>query len=246
MASRYYYEGSLEPGNIELTDSEAHHLIHVKRTRVGECIELFDGQGHAVEAEVIELKKRSAVLKISKQIQSEIQNQRPEVILASAIPKGDRFRWLIEKATEIGVTQFIPLITERSVVSPRDSKLEKHRQYVIEACKQSGRNQLMNISSLQSLNDLCAEANQSTQIFVGHPSTNITSLEQFQNCIDPATTSLLLIVGPEGGLTEQELGLLDNKKANRVCCSPHILRTETAGLVMSTVAINVVHAQAEA
>ncbi|MBL4884440.1 MAG: 16S rRNA (uracil(1498)-N(3))-methyltransferase [Planctomycetaceae bacterium] len=245
MASRYYYEGSLQPGNIELTDSEAHHLIHVKRARVGECIEVFDGQGNAVEAEVIELKKKLAVLKIDQQFRHDEEQSRLEIVLASAIPKSDRFRWLIEKATEIGVTQFIPLITQRSVVSPRNSKLEKHRQYVIEACKQSGRNHLMQISASMTLNELCTESEKTTQIFVGHPGTTFASLEQFQQCLKTTTTSLLLVVGPEGGLTNQELNLLDDKNVIRVCCSPHILRIETAGLVMSTVAVCAVNSNAE-
>ena len=246
MASRYYYDGSLQPGSIELTTSEAHHLIHVKRAKLGQHVELFDGQGRAVEAEIIELKKRAAILRIDQQSADSVdsnENSKPgvEIVLASSVPKGDRFRWLIEKATEIGVTKFIPLVTDRAVVTPRDSKLEKHRQYVIEACKQSGRNQLMQIASLMSLEDLCQAQNSTTQMFVGHPRASCTSLADWQEAVKPSVATLLLVVGPEGGLTDQELDLLDQNNAVRVCCSPHILRTETAGIVMSTLAVSVVY-----
>jgi len=244
MVSRYYDAGTFETDNIELTDSQAHHLVHVKRAKLGERIELFNGRGKAVRAEVIELKKKSAVLQIVQQdYTDEDDSITIEIILASAVPKGDRFRWLIEKATEIGVTRFIPLITKNSVVSPRETKLEKHRQYVIEACKQSGRNHLMDISNSQTLEELCRELQdkQTTQIFIGHPRGDVAPITQLQNGLSGEVASLVLVIGPEGGFAPEEYDLLEKNHALPVCCSPHVLRIETAGLALASLAVSVVN-----
>ncbi len=240
MVSRYYYDGTLQPGNVELSGLQAHHLINVKRARLGERVELFDGRGNAVHAKVVELSRKSVVLQVEHPARScQQQTTVPEVILASAVPKGDRFRWLIEKATEIGVARFIPLITEHSVVLPRETKLEKHRQYVIEACKQSGRNCLMEISEQLRLPDLCHDfKTKSAQILMGHPHGDISSPYQLQKCMDENVTSLLLIVGPEAGLSDDEIDLLKKHHAIPICCSPNILRTETAGLVLASLAVS--------
>ncbi len=244
MVSRYYCPRALNTGNIELAGSQAHHLVHVKRAKRGESVELFNGQGKAVRAEVIELKKRSAVLQIAQQdFSCEEDSTAFEIILASAVPKGDRFRWLIEKATEIGVTRFVPLMTQHSVVSPRETKLDKHRQYVIEACKQSGRNHLMDISDSQTLEELCRELpdQQKAQIFMGHPRGNVAPLTQLQNGLSGEVDSLVLVVGPEGGFTPDECDLLEKNHALPVCCSPHVLRIETAGLALASLAVSVIN-----
>ncbi len=217
-------------------------MINVKRARLGDTIELFNGRGEAVRAEIIALKKKSAVLQISREKHPHKKSVPCiEIILACAVPKGDRFRWLIEKATELGVTRFIPLITKNSVVSPRETKLEKHRQYVIEACKQSGRNDLMVLSDSQTLDEFCSslQNKQGTKIVVGDPHGEAGAFSQMQKFFSAEVTALVIIVGPEGGFTAEENDLLQQNHALPLCCSPHILRIETAALALSSLAVSV-------
>ena len=106
-------------------------------------MELFDGRGKSATAEILAVHKKAVDLKILHTTETPPPDCR--VILASAVPKGDRFRWLVEKAVELGVDRLIPLVTERSVVKPGVGKREKMEQTVIEASKQCGRNWLMAI-----------------------------------------------------------------------------------------------------
>jgi 16S rRNA (uracil1498-N3)-methyltransferase len=100
--------------------AEAHHLSRVLRKTTGETIELFDGNGQFALAEILGISKKSVDLKILESAQS--PPPVGEVILATAAPKGERFRWLVEKAVELGVDRLIPLITLRSVVKPGEGK----------------------------------------------------------------------------------------------------------------------------
>src|SRR5262249_15441748 len=129
-------------GRLRLPADEARHLSRVCRLGLGDQVEVFDGQGFATTAEVVvirddwvELSARGAPLPV----------RQPEcaLTLATAVPKGDRFDWLVEKATELGVERLIPMLSERSVVDPRSSKLTRLRRTVIEASKQCGRARLM-------------------------------------------------------------------------------------------------------
>src|SRR5947209_6955773 len=134
---RFFVAGPLVTGFRRLEGTEAHHLVHVLRIGVGDTVVLFDGCGGEATATVTECAAGVVELTVGEpQVQSD---DGPEIILAAAVPKGDRFGWMIEKATELGVARFVPLITERSVVIPGDGKLDKMRRTIVEASKQCGR-----------------------------------------------------------------------------------------------------------
>ncbi|TXT17464.1 MAG: hypothetical protein FD138_4576, partial [Planctomycetota bacterium] len=151
---------------VELDGAESHHLLHVLRAKVGDRIGLFNGRGEEAIAELVNHRKRSAELRITDCWTT--PNESGELVLATALPKGDRARWLVEKATELGVTRIIPLRTVRSVVEPGEGKIDKLTQAAIAACKQSGRSRLPQIESLMSLSDALREfsASQATHLLV--------------------------------------------------------------------------------
>ena len=132
---------------LRLGADEARHLSRVCRLGVGDVVEVFDGKGHATSAEIVKV-ENSGVELIADRTAS-VRNLRLPfpLTLASAVPKGDRFDWLVEKATELGVERLIPIVTERSVVEPGGPKLERLRRAIIEASKQCGRNRLMILDS---------------------------------------------------------------------------------------------------
>jgi 16S rRNA (uracil1498-N3)-methyltransferase len=210
--------------------AEAHHLSRVLRKTTGETIELFDGNGQFALAEILGISKKSVDLKILESAQS--PPPVGEVILATAAPKGERFRWLVEKAVELGVDRLIPLITLRSVVKPGEGKREKMEQAVIEACKQSRRNRLMTIEGPKSwesfLNEHLAPGENSLAL-LAHPGGSAVR-EVF-----PASfpQRLILIVGPEGGFAEEEVSHATRAGAIAVTLGSNILRIETACLALA-------------
>lgn len=224
MSDRFFHPAGFESDKITLTGTEAHHLLHVLRAQVGLQIELFDGQGRSAEGEVVNTGRREAEVELSNRYQSPPLRG---LTLLTAVPKGDRFRWLVEKATELGVSRLIPVSTARSVVTPRETKLQKMEQTVIAACKQSGRNWLMPIGEMLALADALGQISSTEQLLAAHPSGQ--SLSEFSGNRDQDYT---LVIGPEGGFTEEEFSLLQTSNACVVSLGETILRTETAAIAL--------------
>ena len=228
---RFFHPAGFVRPDLSLEESESHHAARVLRKQAGDTIELFDGRGQSALAEITLVKKDRVDVRIVQR--GEIQKSpQPEIRLAVAPPKGDRFRWLVEKATELGVDRLIPLLTERTVVEPGSGKLDKLQAAVVTACKQSGRNLVMQVSENTPLADcLCAvdASTTSRAILVGDPHG-----EMFQPDMLPVgAREVLLLIGPEGGWSEAELEAATRAGARRIRIADQILRTETAAIQLA-------------
>ena len=217
---------------MELEGSEAHHLLHVLRANVGDRIGLFNGQGDEAIAVIVEVSKRSAQLRIN-----ECWTTPPEVrqlVLATALPKGDRADWLIEKATELGVTRFIPLRTARSVVEPREAKLQRLEQVAVAACKQCGRSRLPKIDTLTPLSDVLREFSETStgRLLLADPCAE-QSLGDYFDSLHDLRFTIIALIGPEGGFTAEERTAAITAGATPVRLGKHILRVETAAVAVS-------------
>lgn len=236
MAERFFSAtASGPPGEIlTLEGDEAHHLGRVRRIPVGATVEVFDGKGYATQALVAELGKARATL-------TRVGNPLPEraprlqLTLATAVPKGERFDWLVEKATELGVERLIPLRTDRSVVDPGKSKVERLRRAVIEASKQCGRNTLMAIEEPRSWDALIAGSPPGVRL-MAHPGASPIG------SIGRPGSPCLLAVGPEGGFTDAELEAAEACGWRRVSLGPTILRIETAAVAAAATLIAIAEA----
>src|SRR5687768_11687842 len=142
MSERFYSSQRITGDRATLDGPEAHHLLHVMRARVGDKVTLFDDSGAEFEATVESLGRSDAAVRILER--REVDRDLPaRLVVGVALPKGDRQRWLVEKLTELGVTELVPLATERGVAQPTASALDRLRRGVVEAAKQCGRNRLM-------------------------------------------------------------------------------------------------------
>ncbi len=224
MADRYFSEEPLAGQSATLRGNEAHHLLHVMRAKVGTEIIVFDGRGGEWWSEVTQLGRTEVevVLKQHRQIERELA---AEFTLAVALPKGDRQRWLVEKAVEMGVTRIVPLTTARSTVSTAEAPAKLAR-YVIEASKQCGRNRLMEIAKPQAWDEIVKEGLEANK-FVAHPGG--LAVGEIRRNEQAAT---VLAVGPEGGLTDEEIQLAGQQGWQIVGLGERILRIETAALAL--------------
>jgi 16S rRNA (uracil1498-N3)-methyltransferase len=231
MADRYFYPEPITPvAEVILDGPEAHHLISVMRAKVGTKIELFNGDGFAYPAEVIDVFKREANLLIHERIDA--ANEAPlQLTIATALPKGDRLDFLIEKLVELGAFRLIPLQTERSVVVPKEAKLEKWQRAVIEASKQCRRNKLMEISSPMTLKELLSKSIQGKAYFA-HPGFEV--LPKVTESNESKTTEILVAVGPEGGFSDAEVGQFQAASWQGISLGRRILRIETAALKIAS------------
>ena len=150
------------------------------------------------------------------------------LVLASAIPKGERFDWLIEKATELGVDRFIPLLTERSAVDPRDAKLARMNRIIIESCKQSGRSRLMCVEPAIAWSSLVRSAAGGVRL-IAVPDGLVPS--RWPRLAGNA--GLILAVGPEGGFTQEEEDEAGAAGWHPIQLATNVLRIETAAIAGS-------------
>ncbi|MBL8818833.1 MAG: 16S rRNA (uracil(1498)-N(3))-methyltransferase [Planctomyces sp.] len=240
MVHRVYCE-DLSGSHAEIEEAEAHHLLHVLRIKSGEQIQLFDGAGNSATAQITELTRRSLTAEIVAR-QSEVPRQQARIIVAVAPPKGDRLRWMIEKLTEIGVDQIVLLQTARTIVTPGETKVDKLRANIIAACKQSGRNRLMDVQPLIRLNDFLRSdvaQPQSARLYLAHPLDPFSTQSATDpNSTAPSTNDSILFVGPEGGFTDNEVELLRERSAQTLSWPATILRIETAAIVFASLLIS--------
>lgn len=209
-----------------LSGTEAHHAIHVLRLKCGQSIQLFDGVGTVAEAVIEDIQRDCVIAKTTATsfIQKPTQNC---LTIAAVPPKGDRLKWMVEKLTELGVDTYVPLQTERSVVDPRKSKLNKLAATVTAAMKQCGRRWRMEIGEPQSLPSLLKQCSDSENtVLFAHPGdadepTNVGS--------DNRT----VVIGPEGGFTESEVQLASEYNVRQISWPDSILRIETAALAFA-------------
>lgn len=228
MSERFYINWPLQPGPVYLEGPEAHHLAVVCRVRQGDVVSLFNGDGVEYPARVVEVQRRHVVLELAA-AQAPCRELGFTLEVAAPLPRGDRAQFLIEKLTELGVTTFVPLACQRSVVHPREGKQEKLERYVIEASKQCGRNVLMQIAPLTPWTDYCASSPEALNI-LAHPGN---ATQEFPAAINQATR---LAVGPEGGFTDEEVDVARSSGWKLASLGPRILRIETAAMTLAVLA----------
>jgi 16S rRNA (uracil1498-N3)-methyltransferase len=226
MADRFYTNSPLAPGPALLQGPEAHHLATVLRAKPGERITLFNGDGCEYPAEVVAVNRKSVTVRVMS-IERPARELPIRLQVAAPLPKGDRGDFLIEKLTELGATDFTPLRTERSVVHPREAKLDRLERTVIEASKQCGRNFLLRIHGLTSWPEFARRDNLPRLRVLAH-------LEESGD-LPPelGKTNACVAVGPEGGFTGEEVELARQAGWQIVGLGPRILRVETAALMLA-------------
>src|SRR3990172_8662767 len=119
MFDRFFSPTPLNTETARLTGPEAHHLRHVLRLHAGAEVVLFDGEGVEAAAEIVSVEKSSVELRVL-ETRRDLPDRQARIILGTAVPKGERFRWLVEKSAELGIECVVPLNTARSVVDPRE------------------------------------------------------------------------------------------------------------------------------
>ncbi len=231
MLPRAFCE-SLLTNDVVVDDTEAHHLLHVLRLKPGDPLVLFDGCGVEAEAFVNRSSRREVFCTVTTRRQTS-PGKRPRVTVIAAPPKADRLKWMVEKLTEIGVERLILLQTDRTEVTPGESRREKLRSSVIAACKQCCRNELMQLSPLQTLTSVLedvAGARLAGELWIAHPSPSLPTLSSQAKM---PLQSRLLLIGPEGGFTDTELEAALNAGARLISWPDTILRIETAAVVFA-------------
>jgi 16S rRNA (uracil1498-N3)-methyltransferase len=228
---------ALHPGEVPLDAAEAHHALEVLRLTSGTTVEVFDDDGHVAPG-VLSVVAAGVFVRINT-VQESRHSAAVRLTVAAAVPKGDRVDWMIQKLSELGVYRFIPLVTARSVVVPAGkNKAERWARLAVEAAKQSRRPGVMKIASLARPEELITSLQVSGQLPdpLWYLSLHVGARSIVQLLRDEALpTQLTLMVGPEGGWTEEEMGIFEETGVQAVALTSTVLRIETAAIAAAAV-----------
>ena len=216
---------------ITLDDNAFNHLIRVLRMKTGESITLFDGSNQITPAVIHEVNKKTVIVKTANSVLDNRESPL-NIHLGQVISRGDKMEFTIQKSVELGVNTITPLLSERCGVKLDQDRLEKKVQQwqkiVISACEQCGRNIIPSINSVMKLETWCANLTDSLKLNL-HPKA-----EQGINQLPCDNNNISLLIGPEGGLSNEEISMTHQYQFTDILLGPRVLRTETAALTAIT------------
>ena len=223
---RIYYKSTLNvDSTVELDSDAAHYLINVLRLKQNDELILFNGNDGDVLGELSTNTKREVKIHL-KEVIGEPLNSGIYIHLALGLSKGDRMDYAIQKSVELGVSEITPLYTEFSVVKFReekrlDNKLGHWQRISISSCEQSGAQSPPSVNNPITLSDFVEKNSETTKIVL-----DTSGEEKFQDL--EIVSPISLLIGPEGGLSDNELKQVEQRGFTRISLGPRILRTETA------------------
>ena len=248
MARRRFYAppDDISASLVILSANETHHLIHVLRMTPGDEVFVFDGCGREFRCRFRRVEGTRAELEIQDAL-SDIVESGLHLTLAQSIAKGEKFDFIIQKATELGVSSIAPLITRYSDVrldeQQKTKRVDRWRRISLEAMKQCGRRRLVEIATPRTLREFTAEAGAATtapdnasripQILLLFSERGGMPITEALGAL-PANGAVITFIGPEGGWSDDEFEALNDCGCEQITLGPRVLRTETAAVVALT------------
>jgi len=210
---------------VILSGPELHHIIHVFRKKEGDEITLSSGNGLVAIGIIESIKKKELTVSIIQIIT--MQKSHPQIAIAFPLLKNKHDNMIIEKLTELGVTDFFPIIAERAVRNSSKNTVEKFKKVAITAMKQCDNAFLPHIHKVQSIPELLGNMEEHTPL----AALEIGKHETLNEIVEKTEKkSICIIIGPEGGFDKKEIEHLQNKNVTTFTLGNHILRAETAAI----------------
>lgn len=230
MPHNRFFSDQCTNSTFSITDAEFHHLAHVMRIKKNEQIEVIDGKGNLTIGKVTQIDRSKA--EVEKISHTYYEKPSFHLTLAIASPKISHLELVLEKATEIGVDQFIVFESQFSEKLPNSPSQKKRMENVlISAIKQCGRYHLPKISFFETSNDFLSLKTTSYLCHLGHPISYFSEVKEMDQ-------DLVVIVGPEKGFSSTDLSFFLNEvQAKPICLAPFVLRMETACIAAASLFI---------
>ncbi len=232
--SRFYVpKENVKGKNIVIDGKEAHHILDVMRLKDGDTVVVFDGTGNEYSGFIKDIDARARRLNVEiVRTEKPPRDSMPEVTLAQAIPKKGKMAYIVEKATELGVSNVIPFISERTVVKPdragRKKKTERWQKIAVEAAKQCGRTGIPVVGDVVEFEDLAKRINEYDLSLLACLSGETVPLKD--TLAGFKAGKILVLIGPEGDFTPEEAKMADRDNCRFVSLGRRVLKSDTAGL----------------
>ena len=227
--TRIYHPDELATGQeVELEAQASTHLTRVLRAKEQMPVTLFDGSGSEYAAHIIKIQRNRTWVRI-KSVETISRESPLDISLAQGISRGERMDYTIQKAVELGVSRIIPLFTERSIARLKPDRLHKRQKHwhgvAVSACEQCGRNVVPDINEPDNLDQWVSASEKTSLRLIMDPEATVSI-----NDTAYQGEKIILIIGPEGGLSDREIDLCRKQGFTGVRMGPRVLRTETAAL----------------
>lgn len=228
-APRFFVDIPLAPGLLILPDDAAHHAARVLRLAAGDPVVLFNGEGGEHHGQIAGIDRRVVSVQLDR-FNPDNRESPLDITLVQSITSGERMDYALQKAVELGVSHIVPIITERASIKLKadraEKRLEHWRKVIISACEQSGRNVIPGLASICELGQWLEQKTEATCLLL-HPQAN-----ERLSSVTNVTQAVAIVVGPEGGFSDQEIELMQARGCRLVQLGPRVLRMETAGPAM--------------
>ncbi|BCE03119.1 16S rRNA (uracil(1498)-N(3))-methyltransferase [Marinicellulosiphila megalodicopiae] len=229
---RIHVESDIKVGeSLALDKTASHYLGSVLRSKENDSVRIFNGDGIEYQCEVSFANKKNVTLNVISVIDG-VKESPLSIHIGLGMSLGDRMEYAIQKACELGVTQITPLTTQRSELKlkadKQEKKLQRWQQVAISSCEQNGRNVVPVINSPISFEQFIQIEQDACKLVLHHrDATDIKTME--------AASNIVALIGPEGGLTQDEIDQAIKQNYTAITMGPRILRTETAPVVLLSV-----------
>ena len=233
MRRFYLPKDDFTAGQITLNIEETRHLRDVLRLREDANVQVFDGEGREFLCRIEKIEKKQTILEIIEKTTPPAPESNLDLTLSAALLKGEKFDLVVQKATELGVTKLIPLVTKRTDVKLKNAgkKSERWQKISLEAAKQSGRATLMKIEALTEFDEFVENARNlhggKFILFAERGGANFSQIK--------TGGKLIAIVGSEGGWEEEEIDLAYKNDFQIVTLGGRIMRAETAAISIAAI-----------
>ncbi len=240
---RYFFEGEIAINQTVLLEGdEFHHLSNVMRAKVGENVALFNGDGFFYVGKIKTISKKYAEIFIENKVQSENE---PKVNLTvfQALAKGDKLSLIMQKITELGASKLVLFESKYCDVKANTNKAERMEQISISASKQCGRSTFVKSEGVLKLNQITQIISQFDAFFVAYENETGETLTDFLLNIKSPLKNIAIMIGSEGGFSEDEINLLKQNGAKIVSLGKRILRTETASITTTAIIMSILESR---
>ena len=228
---RRFFCDSIAGSTAVISGDDAHHILRVLRMKPGDALSLSDGAGNEYDATISSVTADAIVCTLGELKKGEAESQ-VKITLFQCLPKAGKMETIVQKCTELGVHAIVPVLSARCVVIPSkdyEKKLERYNRVALEAAKQSRRAMVPKVGTLTSIKQIDPKA---FDLFLtAYEEENTRTLKQVLRAANKPMR-IALLIGPEGGLEEEEVSRLAAAGAVCVSLCKRILRTETAGMAM--------------
>jgi len=224
---------SIEGDRVWLSPEQSHQVCHVLRLKPGDTIVVLDDSGTEYDVTLTTVSRTETVGQVTSKRRAPGEPA-AEVTLFQSLLVREKLEWVLQKGTEVGVTQFVLVLTERSLVRTKtieQNKLDRWRRILTEAAEQSHRGRIPQLEPILPFDQALLRLRDFDRYLIAAPSEGAMTLRDILRGITRSPASVAVMIGPEGGFTEEEVARARDKGAVPISLGPRILRTETAAIV---------------